>query len=339
MRRTAGGEPLLPSIAPRVPLWSEASASRAARDSQGRVPATSREIRAIQAAIASSVIGVATKLSVGILTGSMSMISSAADSMGDIVVSTANLFVVRIAARAPDEDHNYGHAKAEGLGAMFEGGFIFAAAVFVIYASVRKILEPASTEDSTLGILVMVPILGITVATVAFMRRIARETGSLVVKTDALHYESDIWLNGGVLVALVLVKLTGRPIIDPIIAICIALNMFRASYGVVREGVAVVMDESLEPAVVAEIRTVLASAPGIESFHDLKTRVGKIPFVDFHVVVAGDTTTHVVHELYLELRRQIREVVGPTTQVLMHADPSPSSSPSAAGSDAEARER
>ncbi len=307
------------------------------RERVQRVPTTSREVRAIQVAIASSLVGVATKLTVGILTGSMSMISAAADSVGDIAVSTANLFVVRIAARAPDEDHNYGHAKAEGLGAMFEGGFIFAAAVFVIYASVRKMLEPASAEDSTLGIIVMVPILGITIGTVAFMRRVAKETGSLVVRADAVHYASDIWLNGGVLVALVLVKLTGQPIIDPIIAILIALNMFRASYGVVREGVAVVMDESLEPAVVAKVRAVLGSAKGIESFHDLKTRVGKTPFVDFHVVVAGHTTAHVVHEIYLELRRQIRDAVGPATQVLMHADPSPT--PSDEGSDKEARIR
>jgi ferrous-iron efflux pump FieF len=128
-------------------------------------------------------------------------------------------------------------------------------------------------------------------------------------------------VNVGVLVALALVKLTGVAIIDPIIAILIALNMFRASYGVVREGMAIVMDESLDQETVAKVREVLSSTRGIDSFHDLKTRVGKIPHVDFHVVVAAETTTKEVHDVFLEIRRRIREIVGPNTKVLMHADP------------------
>ena len=110
-------------------------------------PPPHRELRAIQVAIACSVIGVAAKFTVGYLTGSMSMISSAVDSVGDLFVSFANLFVVRIATSAPDEDHNYGHAKIEGLGAMFEGGFIFASAAFIIYESIHR-LTTASTSTS-----------------------------------------------------------------------------------------------------------------------------------------------------------------------------------------------
>jgi cation diffusion facilitator family transporter len=142
-----------------------------------------------------------------------------------------------------------------------------------------------------------------------------------MVKTDSVHYLTDVYMNIGVLVALVLVKLTGLAIIDPIIAILIALNMFRASYGVVREGMAIVMDESLDQETVARVREILARADRIDSFHDLKTRVGKIPHVDFHVVVPAETTTKEVHDVYLELRGRIREIVGPTTKVLMHADP------------------
>ncbi|MEA2746722.1 MAG: ferrous-iron efflux pump FieF, partial [Myxococcales bacterium] len=159
-------------------------------------------------------------------------------------------------------------------------------------------------------------------------RKVAASTGSLVVKADAVHYLSDVYVNVGVLVALGLVKITGVAIIDPIIAILIGLNMFRASWGVVREGVAIVMDESLDQETVEKVREVLASTPGIDSFHELKTRVGKIPHVDFHVVVAGETSTKDVHDVFLEIRRRIREIVGPTTKVLMHADPAkPSPAP------------
>ncbi len=272
-------------------------------------------------AIACSIIGAVAKFVVGYLTGSMSMISSAVDSVGDLFVSFTNLFVVRIAAREPDDDHNYGHAKAEGLGAMFEGGFIFASGAFIIYESIHRLTTPGHEQEPMLGILVMLPLIGMTIGTVAFLRKIAAETGSVVVKADAVHYASDIYLNVGVLVALGLVKLTGLWMIDPIIAILLALNMFRASWGVVREGVAIVMDESLDKETVAKVREVLDSTKGIDSFHDLKTRVGRIPHVDFHVVVAGETTTEQVHDVYLEIRRRIREIVGPTTKVLMHADP------------------
>jgi len=284
-------------------------------------PPPHRELRAIQVAIACSVIGVAAKFTVGYLTGSMSMISSAVDSVGDLFVSFTNLFVVRIAARAPDEDHNYGHAKAEGLGAMFEGGFIFASAAFIIYESIHRLTTPGHEQEPMLGIIVMLPLIVMTIGTVVFMRKVAAATGSIVVKADAVHYLSDVYVNVGVLVALALVKLTGLALIDPIIAILISLNMFRASYGVVREGMAIVMDESLDKETVAKVREVLSSTPGIDSFHDLKTRVGKIPHVDFHVVVAGETTTEQVHDVFLEIRRRIREIVGPTTKVLMHADP------------------
>jgi len=284
-------------------------------------PAAPREVRAIQLAIATSIVGAVAKFTVGYLTGSMSMISSAADSTGDIFVSVANLFVVRIAARAPDDDHNYGHAKAEGLGTMFEGGFIFASGAFIIYESVRKIVTGSVEHNSLLGIVTMLPMLGMTIGTVMFMRRVAAETGSLMVKTDSVHYLTDVYMNVGVLVALVLVKLTGLAIIDPIIAILIAFNMFRASYSVVREGMAIVMDESLDRQTVEKVREVLAQAKRIDSFHDLKTRVGKIPHVDFHVVVHAETTAKEVHDVYLELRGRIRDIVGPTTKVLMHADP------------------
>lgn len=281
----------------------------------------SKEVRAIQVAIACSIVGATTKFIIGFITGSMSMISSAVDSLGDLFVSFVNLGVVTIADRAPDENHNYGHAKIEGLGAMFEGGFIFAAGVFISYEAIHKIMVGELSHDSTLGIVVMLPILAMTIGTVRYLRKIAKLTGSLVVKADALHYTTDVYVNIGVLLALVLVKLTGVPAVDSVISIGIALYMIYSSVHVVREGFGVVMDESLAAAMVEQLRTVLATYPKIASFHDFKTRRGKIPHVDFHVVVRPEMTTREVHDAFLELRARIREIVGPTTKVLMHADP------------------
>ncbi len=294
-------------------------------------PGSRREVRAIWVAIACSILGVVTKSVVGVITGSMTMISSAVDSGGDLMVSVANLFVVRLAGREPDDDHNYGHAKIEGLGAMFEGGFIFAAGCFIIYEAIHKAIIGEPSHDSLLGIAVMVPLLAITIATVAYLRRVARATGSLVIKADALHYLTDVYVNVGVLVALTLVWLTGEPLFDSAISIGIALFMLWSCQHIVREGFGVVMDRSLDKPVVDRVRAVLEGCPAIASFHDFKTRTGKIPHVDFHVVVRPDMTAREVHDLFLDLRSQIRAIVGGATKVLMHADPAEPAVSSGAG--------
>jgi len=288
-----------------------------------------REVRAIQVAIACAIVGASIKTVAGVITGSMTMISSAVDSLGDLMISIANLFVVRLADRAPDDDHNYGHAKIEGLGAMFEGGFIFAAGGFLIYEAIHKAFVGEVSHDSAFGLAVMVPILAMTIGTVVYLRRVAVATGSLVIKADALHYTTDVYVNLGVIVSLALVWLTGQPLVDTVISVGIALYMMASSVHIVREGFGVVMDRSLAPDTTAKVIAVLRGCPAIESFHDFKTRTGKIPHVDFHVVVPPEMTAQAVHDLYLALRAQIHDIVGPSTKVLMHADPAPVGAPAA----------
>lgn len=279
------------------------------------------ERRAIRVAIVCSVVGAVTKFVVGFMTGSMSMISSAIDSLGDLFISVTNLFVVRYADRAPDHDHNYGHSKIEGLGAMFEGGFIFASGLFIVYESIHKLLIGEVSHSSLLGILVMVPLLLMTSATVVYLRRVAQQTGSLVIQSDALHYLTDVWVNVGVLVSLVLVKVTGRAMFDSIISIGIALYMIWSSLHVVRQGFDVVMDKSLDPATVKQLQALLSAVDRVESFHDFRTRGGKIPHVEFHVVVRPEMTARQVHDLFTELQGRVRDLLGPAARVLMHADP------------------
>ncbi len=279
------------------------------------------EERAIRLAIACSVFGAATKLAVGAVTGSMSMISSAIDSLGDLFVSIANLFAVRVGAQPPDEDHNYGHSKVEGVAAMFEGGFVFAAGTFIVYESIHKAVIGEVSHHSTLGIAAMIPVLGATVGTVVYLRKVARETGSVVVHADSVHYMTDVWVNVGVLVALVLVKVTGRPVVDTVVSIGIALFMIRSSVGVLRAGLDVVMDRSLPPEVVQSLRDYLAGFGRIDSFHELKTRKGDVPYIDFHVVVPPEMTAQELHDIYLEMRTAIRRIAGPDARVLLHADP------------------
>ena len=278
--------------------------------------------------MANAIVGAVTKFVVGIASGSMALLSSAADSLGDLFVSAANIVVLRVSHRAPDAAYNYGHAKIEGLGAMFEGGFICAAGGFIISHAIARAIAGEAGHDSWLGVVVMVPLLGLTLATVAYLRKVARETGSLVLKADALHYTVDIWTNLGVLAALILVELTGEPRIDTVVSIALALYLMYSATTIIREGFDVVMDRSLDPALVASLRQLLIACDKIESFHDFKTRGGKLPVVDFHVVVDPDMTTKAAHDLFLELQAGVRAIVGPATKVLVHVDPAPRESTS-----------
>ncbi|MFZ6184162.1 cation diffusion facilitator family transporter [Nannocystis pusilla] len=282
-----------------------------------------REVRAVQVAMANAIVGAVAKFAAGIASGSMALLSSAADSLGDLFVSAANIVVLRVSHRAPDAEYNYGHAKIEGLGAMFEGGFICAAGGFIIYQAIARAIAGETGHDSFLGIVVMLPLLGLTLATVAYLRRVARETGSLVLKADALHYTVDIWTNLGVLATLILVELTGEPRIDTVVSIALALYLMYSATTIIREGFDVIMDRSLDPALVVELRQLLIACDKIESFHDFKTRGGKLPVVDFHVVVDPDMTTRAAHDLFLELQAGVRAIVGPATKVLVHVDPAP----------------
>lgn len=280
-----------------------------------------REERAIRLAIACSVTGTVAKLSIGLWTGSMSMVSAATDSMGDLLISTANLFVIRYSGLPADEDHNYGHAKIEGLSAMFEGGFVFAAGLFIVYEAVHTYLLRQPLEGSLVGIGVMIPLLAFTGAVAIHLRKTAATTGSLVLKSDALHYAADVWVNLGVLASLVLVKITGLSVIDTASSIVIAVFMLRSSFSIVRDGFDLVMDKSLDRRAVDQILLLLRQCTKIESFHDLKTRGGKLQYVDFHVDVRPDMTTKEVHDLFLALQGDIRAIAGANTKVLMHADP------------------
>jgi ferrous-iron efflux pump FieF len=283
-------------------------------------PSVDRAVAAVKLAVVAALVGAIVKFAVGAVTGSMAMISSAVDSAGDLVISLVNIVVIRVANAPPDAEHNYGHAKLEGLGAMLEGGFIFAAGGFIIFEAVSKLVVRSEAHGGLLGIAVMLPLAAVTFAVAMYLRKVARETKSLVVKADALHYLTDVWLNVGVLITLVLVRATGVEQLDPIVSLGIAGYMLWSAIGVVREGFHFVMDHSLDKDVVAAIEAIIAAAPGVESFHELRTRAGRVPHIDVHIVVDPAMSAQAVHDLYAAIRDRVKAHLGEAT-LHVHADP------------------
>ncbi|MBM4379542.1 MAG: cation diffusion facilitator family transporter, partial [Deltaproteobacteria bacterium] len=202
-------------------------------------------------------LGAAGKFAAGLASVSSAMVSSALDSLGDILVSAVKLWVVRFSDAPPDEEHNYRHARVEELGAMFEGGFIFAAGVVALFTAARRPWTAEAPQAPGLGLAVMVPVLAMTAGTVAWVRKVARETGSLVLKADALHCATDIWMNGGVFVSLLIVERTGCGWVDPVVSLGIGLFMLRAARGIVLEGFDVLLNPSLDRAQVERVEAIL----------------------------------------------------------------------------------
>lgn len=254
------------------------------------------------------------------LSGSVSLLAGLTDSLLDGAASLLNLLAVRYALRPADEDHRYGHGKAEALAGMAQALFIGVSAVLIAAQAYERLREPQPLGDTGLGIAVMVLSLALTVALLMLQARVIRITGSTAVRADSLHYRSDLLLNGSILVALLLAAF-GWPQLDAFFGMGIALYIFWSALSIARESFATLMDEEL-PADVSERMIALACAvPGVLGAHDLRTRVsGNRWFVQVHLELPGDLPLTRAHGLCDEAAAAISKVY-PRAEVLVHADP------------------
>src|SRR5436305_13932084 len=195
-------------------------------DAKQRIAAAHREEaaaknQAARLSILAAAFLIIIKTITGFLTGSISVWASLLDSLMDIFASVVNFFAVRAAARPADEDHTYGHGKAESLAGLFQALVITASGLFLIREAVRRLREPHGISSEWIGIGTMVVAIIVSLALVGRLRTVARKTESPALASDAVHYASDIYTNGGALVALAVVYFSGWQIVDPVISIAI----------------------------------------------------------------------------------------------------------------------
>jgi cation diffusion facilitator family transporter len=263
------------------------------------------------------------KLGTGWLTGSIAVWASLLDSGMDIFASTINYFAVRAAARPPDDDHAYGHGKAESLAGLFQAFVIILSGLFLIREAIRRMIEPHPTQAEGFGVAAMLITIVVSIALVARLRQVAKLTDSPALSADAVHFASDVWTNGGVLLTLLLISLTGWNLIDPLISIAISIYILISALKVGRESVDVLMDRRLSPDVderVAEIVSRFGDA-GVYGFHDLRTRrSGSQKFIDLHLEVERDQTLEQAHATSVRVLRTIEAEI-PRAKVQIHTDP------------------
>ncbi|HEY9405102.1 MAG TPA: cation diffusion facilitator family transporter [Pyrinomonadaceae bacterium] len=263
------------------------------------------------------------KTGTGWLTGSIAVWASLLDSTMDIFASSINYFAVRAAARPPDDDHAYGYGKAESLAGLFQAAVITFSGLFLIYEAIKRMIYPHPTSSETIGVATMVIAILVSYALVARLRRVARLTDSPALSADAVHFASDVWTNGGVLLTLALIYFTGWTIVDPIISVAISIYILVAALTVGRESVEVLMDRRLPPEVDAQIAEIVGrfQDEGVLGFHDLRTRrSGSQKFIDLHLEVERHQTLEEAHAASVRVLRTIEAEI-PRAKVQIHTDP------------------
>ena len=279
--------------------------------------------RAASLSILAAAFLIALKAVTGLLTGSISVLASLLDSLMDIFASSVNFITVRAASQPADAEHTYGHGKAESLGGLFQALVISGSGFFLIYEAIQRLREPHKTTSEGIGVLTMLIAIAVSIALVRRLKRVARETDSPALGADAAHYEVDIYINGGVLIALVITAVTGWRWADPLISIIIALYILWSAFKVGRESINVLMDRRL-PADTAETVALVVSRfrdQGVFGFHDLRTRrSGSHKFVDMHLEIERTKSLEEAHELTVKVMREI-EAELPRTRVQIHTDP------------------
>lgn len=261
------------------------------------------------------------------LSGSVSLLAGLTDSLLDGAASLLNLLAVHYALRPADEDHRYGHGKAEALAGLGQALFIGASALLVAAHALERLLNPHPIGAPALGIAVMLLSLLMTIALLLFQNHVVRLTGSTAIRADSLHYRSDLLLNSSILLALLLASY-GWPQLDAIFGMAIALYIFWSAIQIVREAAAVLMDKELDPLISARMHALACAVPGVLGAHDLRTRLsGTHWFVQLHVELPGELSLEHAHILCDQVEAAIRAEY-PRAEVLVHADPSQSAAPS-----------
>ena len=256
------------------------------------------------------------------ISGSVSLLSDALESLVNLAGAVFALAMVTIAARPPDDDHPYGHHKAEYFSSGFEGVLIFVAALAIIWAAVDRLMAPRPLEAVGWGIVLSVLSSALNGVLAWAMLRKARSHRSMALEADARHLFTDVWTSAGVIAGVGLVVATGWNWLDPVIALAVAVNIVWTGWQLMRRSASGLMDVAMPAEQVAAIEARLAAyaSHGI-AYHALRTRqAGQRSFASVHLLVPGKWTVQVAHDWAERIEQDLREAVA-HCHVTTHIEP------------------
>ncbi|TCZ76337.1 cation transporter [Paenibacillus albiflavus] len=262
------------------------------------------------------------KLIVGILTGSVAVMSEAIHSSLDLMASIITFFSVRISSKPPDKNHPYGHGKFENVAGTIETLLIFVAGIWIIYESVNKLLHPEPIRLPMLGVTVMLIGAAANLFVGRIVKRVGEQMNSVAMRSNALHLMTDVYSSLGVAVSLLIVGFTNFQMIDPIIGIIVALYIMKEAYSLGKESFLPLLDTRLDKEEEKQVREIIESYKNeFIEYHALRTRrSGPEEYIDFHLVVPSSTDIETAHDLCDRIEKQIQQTLF-RAQVFIHLEP------------------
>lgn len=276
--------------------------------------------RAAMASLATAITLLLAKLGAWSASESASVLSSLLDSMMDIAASLVNFFAVRYALMPADDDHPFGHTKAEGLAALIQSAFIMGSAAALMIHVVDRLFDPQPLQALEESIGIMLFSAALTAVLVVYQRWVARKTGSLAIKADSAHYYGDILTSIAVVFAL-LAAYWEHYWLDPVVAILIGGVLVHSVYEIVAEALKVLMDQAMSDEDEKRLAATIHSVDGVYGFHDLKTRqAGAVQFIQMHLDLDGNQSLSQAHSIGDAVEQRILQQF-PRAEVLIHHDP------------------
>jgi len=288
-------------------------------------PLTPEQIRMIRTAGIASVAVASTlvclKVWAWLATGSIAMLGSLADSVLDLLASSMTLIAVRFALEPPDREHRFGHGKLEAIAGLVQSLIILGSAGFVGFEAVKRLLAPAAIQAPGVGTIVIVISLLLTVSLVIFQRAVVRQTASIAIGADAMHYKADILTNLAVLTAIGASSWFGWHRADPILGLVVVFVILSSVRAIVLQSLDVLLDRELPAASRKQILAIARRQADVLGVHDLRTRTsGTHDFIQFHVELAPELSLERVHDISDRVEQAVMESF-PRAEVIIHADP------------------
>lgn len=275
---------------------------------------------ASRAAVATALTLIVIKLAAWMYSGSASMLASLTDSFADGLASMVNFIAIRYAIVPADQDHRYGHGKAEPLAALAQSAFILGSAFLLFFHGGERLINPIEVKHAALGVIVSIIAIVVTFALVVLQRKALAATSSTIVEADALHYKSDLFLNAAVLLALVLSQY-GWWWADGLFAVLIALFIGQQAIGLAYRSVQSLLDRELDDDTRLKITGIAIIDPQVKGIHDLRTREsGKTMFIQFHLELDGSLSLDQAHTIAVDTSIRIRREFS-HAEVIIHQDP------------------
>ncbi len=277
----------------------------------------------IYLAIAAAVATISLKLFAYFLTGSVGLFSDALESVVNLIAAIVALFMITLAEKPADEEHAFGHNKAEYFSSAIEGGLIVLAAFSIIWSAIPRIIHPQPLENVGIGLLVSLGASLINLAVGMILIKNGRKHNSITLEADGKHLMTDVYTSVGVIIGIGIVKLTGWLVLDGVVAIGVALNIVWTGYQLMRRSALGLLDSSLPEAEISMIIKSLDQFKGQNlEYHSLMTRqAGQRKFISLHVLMPGQMTIQEGHDLVEKIEKNIRDLFDSPVTVFTHLEP------------------